>query len=93
MVFQMLIDASIREMTVPEEMPQWFDPSFEPTPGWTLPPAKLVDPEAGERFRQEIAALGFRARRMADTTKSRWKRYSDEQLREMYPPKREDWFE
>jgi hypothetical protein len=28
--FKMLMDGSIMEMTVPEETPQWFDPSFEP---------------------------------------------------------------
>jgi hypothetical protein len=28
--FQMLVDTSIREMTVPEELPQHFDSSFKP---------------------------------------------------------------
>jgi hypothetical protein len=31
--FRMLMDASIKEMTVPEPVPQWFDPSFIPTTG------------------------------------------------------------
>ena len=35
-VFKMLLDAEpgAREMTVPEAEPQWFDPSFQPTPNW-----------------------------------------------------------
>lgn len=28
--FEMLVDATIKEMTVPEQVPQWFDPSFVP---------------------------------------------------------------
>jgi hypothetical protein len=28
--FRMLMDATIKEMTVPEPVPQWFDPSFVP---------------------------------------------------------------
>jgi hypothetical protein len=31
--FAMLCDGSIREMTVPEQVPQWFDTSFVPTAG------------------------------------------------------------
>jgi hypothetical protein len=33
-IFQMLLDKTIREMTVPEPVPQWFDPSFTPNPSW-----------------------------------------------------------
>ena len=36
-VFRMLLEASGREMTVPEQWPQWFDSSFTPTPGWSPP--------------------------------------------------------
>jgi hypothetical protein len=36
--FAMLLDGSMREMTVPEPIPQWFDPSFTPLAGWA--PAK-----------------------------------------------------
>lgn len=32
--FAMMLDATIREMTVPEQVPQWFDPSFAPQLGW-----------------------------------------------------------
>lgn len=32
--FKMLLDVSIKEMTVPEPVPQWFDPSFTPQFGW-----------------------------------------------------------
>lgn len=32
--FKALLDASIALMTVPEQMPQWFDPSFTPNPRW-----------------------------------------------------------
>jgi len=38
MAFAMLCEGAIRDMTVPEPIPQWFDPSFEPTPGWRAPP-------------------------------------------------------
>jgi hypothetical protein len=34
MAFRMLLDGSIREMTVPEQVPQWFDPSFAPDARW-----------------------------------------------------------
>jgi hypothetical protein len=37
MAFAMLCEGSIKEMTVPEPTPQWFDPSFTPTPGWSPP--------------------------------------------------------
>jgi hypothetical protein len=33
-VFRMLLEAGDREMTVPAQLPQWFDPSFAPTKGW-----------------------------------------------------------
>jgi hypothetical protein len=89
----MLVDASIREMTVPEEMPQWFDPSFEPTPGWTLPPPPPAahDPQMWNRIRNELAAHGFQfgLQRMSDITKSRWKRYTDEELQQRYPKSQE----
>jgi len=35
--FKMLMDGDIREMTVPETVPQWFDPSFVPDPKWKPP--------------------------------------------------------
>lgn len=31
-VFRMLVDKAISEMTLPEQVPQWFDPSFDPSP-------------------------------------------------------------
>jgi hypothetical protein len=51
--FSMLVDKAIEEMTVPEQVPQWFDPSFTPHPGWrstwpeytlrNLPPGRLYN--------------------------------------------------
>jgi hypothetical protein len=38
--FELLLDATIREMTVPEPIPQWFDPSFVPTKGWKPAPVE-----------------------------------------------------
>lgn len=32
--FKMLLGHSIEHMSVPEQVPQWFDPSFEPDPRW-----------------------------------------------------------
>jgi hypothetical protein len=34
LAFQMFLDGGIREMTLPEQLPQWFDPSFTTEPGW-----------------------------------------------------------
>lgn len=51
--FAALVDGAVHEFTVPEAVPQWFDPSFEPDPRWRstwpeyrlrdLPPARLYN--------------------------------------------------
>jgi hypothetical protein len=35
--FKALLDGTIQSMTLPEEMPQRFDPSFVPQAGWRPP--------------------------------------------------------
>lgn len=35
---EMLLGGKIVEMTVPEPVPMWFDPSFEPDPKWVARP-------------------------------------------------------
>lgn len=37
LAFVFLLDATILEMTLPEPVPMWFDPSFEPTPNFVVP--------------------------------------------------------
>lgn len=50
--FQRLLDAQIAEMTVPEQEPQWFDPSFDPQREYPQPrPAPIYQGEY-ERVRK-----------------------------------------
>jgi hypothetical protein len=48
--FKALLDGRIQSMTLPEELPQWFDPTFTATPGWRpageRPPVKPPTPAA-----------------------------------------------
>lgn len=55
-----------RQMTVPEEFPQWFDTGFEPDPRWreteffvTAPPGRKWPPiPPGQSFREMVAKHG-----------------------------------
>lgn len=50
--FRMLMAGEISELTVPEQVPQWFDPSFEPDPKWrsAWPAFTLRDMPPGRLF-------------------------------------------
>lgn len=87
-----LIDKNIESMVVPEQVPQWFDPSFAPTPGYrpVLPSDPVVSPEEAERIRRSFAGLlRSMGRAMTDTRPSRWNRYTEEQLRAIYATRAE----
>lgn len=50
--FEMLLSQAINEMTVPEPVPQWFDPSFVPDPTWksSWPEYRPRDVQPGRLF-------------------------------------------
>ena len=45
----MLIDKTILEMTLPEQVPQWFDISFVPDPRYKQPPLDIEQRAYGRR--------------------------------------------
>lgn len=47
--FQMFIDGQSKGYTVPEDRPEWFDPSFHPMPGWKPRERRPVRPPADKR--------------------------------------------
>ena len=81
-----LLAGRINAMTVPELRPEWFDPSFEPSVGYRvqLPrdPEAGVDPQMAARFASLIQRLGT-AKQQA-TQRSKFRRYSEDELRSRY---------
>jgi hypothetical protein len=56
---QMLMDASMVEMTVPELVPQWFDPSFTPSIHYEVKRSGEKEPDAAMRSKVGVYSAAF----------------------------------
>lgn len=86
--FQALLDEKIESMTLPEQEPQWFDPSFAATPGYRVPPPP-PEPTEEQRLRMKAkfaALLATLPKRPGMVERKAFRRYSDDEIRAMYNP-------
>lgn len=85
-----LIDGQIQVMSVPEDIPQWFDPSFTPSADYrvVLPRDPEVSEEEDARMRQKFAdLLRSLGRTKRVEVRKTFRRYTGDELTAMYPPK------
>lgn len=83
-----LLDRKISAMTVPETVPQWFDPSFEPIEGYVVrlprdhePPN---DPQMAARFDALLKYFG--SKKAAAHPRKSFRRYTADELAVRYAP-------